>query len=153
MGRAFQIALRTRTAIAAILLGGALAGCATSGPTVQGSKPVDAYILLGQEIKACWFAPDKALLKGYVYQAVVAPDGEKVQISIHEMRELGRAGYTTFVIDLKRDGGRTKIESTNRKMPPELDARMKADLARWQRGDSGCSDEKPAAATAAAPKQ
>ena len=56
------------------------------------AKPVDAYVMLGGRIKTCWFNADAPLLPNHVYRADVSPDGDKVQITIHQKIELGRAG-------------------------------------------------------------
>ena len=112
-------------------------------------KPMDAYVSLGGTIKRCWFSPVDGLLPAYVYRADVSPDGNKVQISVHQKIELGRAGVKTYVIDFNQSGGSTVISTQNLKMPPDMAAKMQFDLNRWKTGASDCSKEMPPAAGAA----
>ena len=136
-----------------------LSGCGTttgdsSPPTtsvstasVSSAKPFDAYVVMGGRIKSCWFNADAPLLPKYVYRADVSPDGTKVQITIHERAELGRAGLSTYAIDFKQAGPSTVITTENRTMPPDLAAKMQYDIDRWQRGESDCNKKGPPPAT------
>ncbi len=117
--------------------------------SISGSKPVDAYVALGGRIKSCWFNADVPLLRDYVYRADVSSDGSKVQITIHRRLALGRPGLSTYAIDFKQEGSATVVTTENRKMPPELAAKMQYDIDRWKRGESNCSREMPK--TAAVP--
>jgi hypothetical protein len=128
-----------------------LSGCARPATSISGSKPIDSYVMLGGDIKTCWFDPDHPLLPNYVYQANVSPDGSKVQITIHNREALGRPGYLAYMIDFNSDNGQTKIEPTNFTMPAKLAAKMKYDLDRWQRGETNCSTKMPAVSAVAAP--
>ena len=117
--------------------------------SIAGSKPVDAYVLLGGRIKSCWFNADAPLLPDHVYRADVSPDGSKVQITIHQKQAFGRPGLSTYAIDFKQEGPSTVVTTENRKMPPELAAKMQFDIDRWKRGETNCSKEMPK--TAAVP--
>jgi len=121
----------------------------TSRVSISGSKPVDAYVVLGGRIKSCWFNADMPLLRDYVYRANVSPDGNKVQITIHTRQALGRPGASTYAIDFRQEGSATVVSTENRKMPPELAAKMQYYIDRWKRGESNCSREMPK--TAAVP--
>jgi hypothetical protein len=107
--------------------------------SVSRLKPLDAYVIMGGDIKRCWFNVNKPLLPDYVYRADVPADGSKVQITIHDRANLGRAGMSTYAIDFKQDGVSTIITTQNRKMPPEIAERMQADIDRWKLGDATCS--------------
>jgi hypothetical protein len=122
--------------------------------SVTRAKPFDAYIVMGGRIKRCWFNATDPLLPNHVYRADVSPDGGKVQISVHQKIELGRAGTTTYIIDFRQQGPSTVITTENRRMPPELAAKMQYDINRWQRGAADCNRTMPAVASApvAAPK-
>ena len=111
--------------------------------SVAGSRPVDAYVLLGGRIKSCWFNADAPLLPNHVYRAKVSPDGDKVQITIHEKQALGRAGLSTYTIDFRPEGSYTVVSTQNRNMPPELAAKMQFDIARWKGGETNCSRQRP----------
>ena len=128
-----------------LLLVGALAGCGarTGGASVGSSKPFDAYVVMGGHIKSCWFNADAPLLPTYVYRADVSPDGANVKITIHEREALGRAGMSTYAIDFKQEGPSTVITTENRKMPPDLAAKMQYDIDRWKRGESDCNKTRP----------
>ena len=116
----------------------------TSRVSIATSKPVDAYVLLGGRIKSCWFNADMPLLRDHVYRADVSPDGSKVQITIHEKQALGRAGRLDLRRSISRQEGSSTVVSTeNRKMPPDLAAKMQYDIDRWKRGESNCSREMP----------
>ena len=121
--------------------------------SVTRAEPLDAYVVMGRRIKSCWFNATDPLLPNHVYRADVSPGGGKVQISVHQKIELGRAGATTYIIDFKQQGSSTAITTENRRMPPELAAKMQYDINRWQRGASDCNRKMPAvaAAPAAAP--
>jgi hypothetical protein len=114
------------------------------------SKPMDVYVAMGGIIKRCWFNPVDGILPKYVYRADVSPSGRKVQISVHNKIELGRAGGMTYLIDFKPSGPSTVITTQNKKMPPELAAKMQFDIDRWKRGATDCSREMPAVAAAPA---
>ena len=120
----------------------------TSRLSIAASKPVDAYVLLGGRIKSCWFNADVPLLRDYVYRADVSPDGSTVQITIHQRQALGRPGLSTYAIDFKQEGSSTVVSTENRKMPPDLAAKMQYDIDRWKRGESNCSKEMPKAVVA-----
>jgi hypothetical protein len=122
----------------------------TASFSLARSKPLDAYVVMGGNIKRCWFNPTDPLLPKHVYRADVSPDGGKVKITVHQRADLGRAGLTTYVIDFTQSGLATVITTQNLKMPPNLAAKMEFDLDRWRRGASNCSKQMPAVAAAPA---
>jgi hypothetical protein len=109
------------------------------------SNPLEAYIAVGGTIKRCWFNATDPLLPNHVYRADVSPGGGKVKITVHQRARLDRAGLTTYIIDFKRSGPSTLITTENRKMPPQLAAKMQYDINRWQRGQSNCNKTMPTA--------
>jgi len=117
--------------------------------SISAAKPFDAYVVMGGHIKSCWFNADAPLLPKYVYRADVSPDSTKVQITIHERVELGRAGMSTYAIDFKQQGPSTVITTENRTMPPDLAAKMQYDIDRWKRGESDCNNKRPPPETTA----
>ena len=125
------------------------------GPTnvaVTRARPFDAYVAMGGIIKRCWFNATDPLLPNYVYRADVTPGGGTVTITVHQRADLGRAGLLTYIIDFKPAGASTVINTENRKMPPELAAKMQYDINRWQRGQSDCSKTMPVTASTKAAK-
>jgi hypothetical protein len=136
-----------------MLISVCLAGCCSQpAATVRGSKPVDAYVLLGSIIKRCWFSLEHPLLReNYVYHAEVAPDGSKVQISVHEKKPDGTPGYVTYGIFFHEEGPRTVLNQENKRMPPPIAAKMRYDVDRWHRGATDCNAEMPAPTQADAP--
>jgi len=121
----------------------AVPAASTSRMSIAAAKPVDAYVLLGGRIKSCWFNADAPLLPNHVYRANVSPNGNTVQITIHQKQALGRPGLSTYAIDFKQEGPSTVVTTENRKMPPDLAAKMQYDIDRWKRGESNCSKEMP----------
>ena len=102
---------------------------------IAGSRAVDVYVELGGRIKSCWFNADAPLLPNYVYRARVSADGSKVQITIHEKEALGRPGLSTYAIDFREEGNYTVVSTENRKMPPDLAAKMESHRALEARRD------------------
>ena len=119
---------------------------------VTRARPLDTYVVMGGRIKRCWFNATDPLLPNHVYRADVSPSGSKVTITVHQRADLGRAGLLTYIIDFKQAGAGTVITTENRKMPPNLAAKMQYDISRWQRGQSDCSKTMPATASAKAAK-
>ena len=117
--------------------------------SISASKPVDAYVILGGRIKSCWFNATDPLLPDHVYKADVSPNGSKVQITVHEKLKLGRPGLSTYAIDFRQEGPATLVTTQNRKMPPELAAKMQYDIDRWKRGETDCNRVMPPVAAAA----
>jgi hypothetical protein len=115
----------------------------TTRMSIATAKPVDAYVLLGGKIKTCWFNPNDPLFPEHVYRADVQPDGGKVKITIHDRRNLGRAGKSAYAIDFVQEGARTVVTTQNRTMTPEQAAKMQFDIDRWKAGQTNCSKEMP----------
>ena len=120
----------------------------TTRMSIATSKPVDAYVQLGGRIKSCWFNATDPLLPDYVYKADVSPSGSKVQITVHQKLKLGRPGLSTYAIDFRQEGPSTVVSTENRKMPPELAAKMQYDIDRWKRGEADCNKVMPPVAAA-----
>ena len=126
----------------------AVPAVSTSRLSIAAAKPVDAYVLLGGRIKSCWFNADAPLLPDHVYRANVSPNGNTVQITIHQKLALGRPGLSTYAIDFKEEGPSTVVITENRYMLPDLVAKMQYDIDRWKRGETNCSKEMPKAVAA-----
>jgi hypothetical protein len=124
----------------------------SSRMSISAAKPVDAYVALGGRIKSCWFNATDPLLPDHVYRADVSPSGSKVQITIHQKLALGRPGLSTYAIDFRQEGPSTVVSTENRKMPPELAAKMQYDIERWKRGEADCNKVMPPVA-AVSPSQ
>jgi hypothetical protein len=131
---------------------GTVPAVATRRMSIASAKPVDAYVLLGGRIKTCWFNATDPLLPDHVYRANVSPDGSKVQITVHEKMALGRAGLSTYAVDFRQEGFGTVVTTENRKMTPELAAKMQYDIDRWKRGETDCNKAMPPVAAVATPQ-
>ncbi len=118
--------------------------------SVSSVKPIDAYVIMGRQIKGCWFNASAPMLPKYVYRADVSPDSSKVKITVHEAQPLGRAGMTAYTIDFKQEGPSTILTTQNVKMSPEMAAKMQYDIDRWKRGDTTCNKTMPEVAAAPA---
>ena len=55
---------------------------------------------------------------------------DRMKISVHDKRNLGRAGKTAFVIDFNQQGTSTVVTTQNLTMTPE----QAAYVASWQHG-------------------
>ncbi|MFW2391810.1 MAG: hypothetical protein ACN4EH_05440 [Methyloceanibacter sp.] len=115
----------------------------TTRMSIATAKPVDAYVLLGGRIKSCWFNPSAPLFPEHVYRADVSPDGQKVKITIHDKRNLGRAGKLAYSIDFAQQGSQTAVTSRNLTMTPQQAAKMQFDVNRWKSGQKDCSKKWP----------
>jgi hypothetical protein len=122
---------------------GAVPAYNTSRMSVATAKPVDAYVMLGGRAKTCWFNPSAPLFPDHVYRADVSPDGQKVKITIHDKRNLGRAGKLAYTIDFHQQGASTIVTTKNLAMTPEQAAKMQFDINRWKSGQTNCSSEWP----------
>jgi hypothetical protein len=122
---------------------GAIPSYNTSRMSIATAKPVDAYVLLGGRIKTCWFNPVAPLFPEHVYRADVSPNGEKVRVTIHDKRKLGRPGKLAYTIDFDQQGGNTIVTTQNKTMTPEQAAKMQFDINRWKSGQTNCSREMP----------
>jgi hypothetical protein len=131
---------------------GAPAGDVPGNASLTRGRPFDVYVAMGGRIKRCWFNATDPILPNYVYRADVSPGGSTVTITVHQRADLGRAGLLTYTIDFKEAGASTVITTENRTMPAELDAKMRYDIARWERGQSDCNRTMPHVASAKAAK-
>lgn len=122
---------------------GAVPAYNTRRMSVATAKPVDAYVMLGGRAKTCWFNPSAPLFPDHVYRADVAPDGQKVKITIHDKRNLGRAGKLAYTIDFHQQGASTIVTTKNLTMTSEQAAKMQFDINRWKSGQQNCSNEWP----------
>jgi hypothetical protein len=122
---------------------GAVPAYNTSRMAIATAKPVDAYVMLGGRAKTCWFNPSAPLFPDHVYRADVSPDGQKVKITIHDKRNLGRAGKLAYTIDFHQQGSQTIVTTKNLTMTPEQAAKMQFDINRWKSGQQNCSSEWP----------
>jgi hypothetical protein len=149
----FSLESSSGTSLAEEEATGSTADVRPTNVSVTRSRPLDAYVVMGGRIKRCWFNATDPLLPNHVYRADVSPGGGKVTITVHQRADLGRAGLSTYAIDFKQQGPSTVITTENRRMPPELAAKMQYDIDRWQRGASNCNRTMPpvASAPAAAP--
>ena len=93
--------------------------------SIANAKPVDAYVLLGGRIKTCWFNPSDPLFPDHVYRADVAPDGSKVKITIHDRRNLGRAGKLAYSIDFHRQGNQVRGVRVGLKLDAEYENKLR----------------------------
>ena len=128
-------------------------GSTGAGPTnvsVTRARPLDVYVAMGRRYQELLVQRHRSAAAEHVYRADVSPGGGKVTITVHQRADLGRAGLSTYVIDFKQQGSATVITTENRRMPPDLAAKMQYDIDRWQRGASDCNRKMPAVASAPA---
>lgn len=124
------------------------------GRTAPG-KPVDLYIRLARQAKACWFVPPALLQRGYVFTADVKPEdkGGAADIIIYERTPEGERGLRAFAVAFVPDGESTRIGSENYRIPEPFGAQMSSDVDRWAEGDMSCAQATPWSVSAAAGDQ
>ncbi|HEY6670591.1 MAG TPA: hypothetical protein VI075_06640, partial [Methyloceanibacter sp.] len=62
-------------------------------------------------------------------------------------------GLSTYALDFREEGNYTVVSTENRKMSPDLAAKMQFDIERWKRGETNCSRAMPPVAASSNPRQ
>ena len=107
-------------------------------------SPTELYARIGRGAMACWFGANGPLKLGYIYHAEAEPAsrGGKAEIVIHA-RELGQPnprGPKAFRVGIVPVGETATVQSENLKMPEPMGSAMTADVERWSKGESACSN-------------
>ncbi len=107
-------------------------------------SPTELYARIGRGAMACWFGANGPLKLGYIYHAEAEPAsrGGKAEIVIHA-RELGQPnprGPKAFRVGIVPAGETASVQSENLKMPEPMGSAMMADVERWSKGETACSN-------------
>jgi hypothetical protein len=102
-------------------------------------KPINVYVRLARQIRRCWLGPNDPRLPGHGFRAEAKP-GEAGEAEIDVFKEVpGRKyGPHAFEVKITPEGGGSLVRSTNRRVDEELANTLRADVARWARGGTGC---------------
>jgi hypothetical protein len=109
-----------------------------------GGSATDIYSRLASGAMKCWFAVGGPLKKDYVYHATAAPAsrGGKAEIVIHE-RDTTRPnprGLKSYIVNIEPTGENSAtVRAENLKMTDAFAGAMTNDVARWTKGEDGCS--------------
>ena len=121
--------------------------------TISKSPPISVYTDIARNVRACWFAPAKPVLKNHVFFAETQQEKPKVEahITINEIAKNGRRGLKAFTVDFLPSGKETIVRTDNFRFPPALAVQLENDVRRWVAGQTGCSVIVPLQAPAAIP--
>lgn len=120
------------------------------GPEQPAGSPTELYARIGRGAMACWFGAKGALKKDYIYHADAEPAsrGGQAEIVIHQRdpSQPNPRGPKAFRVRILPAAGETAtVETENLKIPDAMAATMIADVARWSKGENGCSEGSAAA--------
>lgn len=125
----------------------------SQGPVtiVKGSTPVQLYVHIAKQVRACWLNPRNPVLTKHVFRAEAGaggPSGGATNIVIHEQTKDLKRGLKAFTIDFqpRRDG--TQIIAQNHKLSYALGQKLASDVGYWAQGGPNCSGPVQAAGTA-----
>lgn len=154
-----MLRLRPSQLLSAVAIAVSAGGCSGNPPSLgqltaslgvealplgpSSDPPVDVYAKVARGALKCWFGPEGSLKATHVFHAKVDPPsaGGAAEIGVHT-REAGSTigvlrAYAIAINPVS--GGGSTIEVQNVRLPEKDAALMKADVARWVRGEEGCS--------------
>lgn len=106
---------------------------------VTQERPVDIYVRLAREIRRCWLGADNPRLPGHGFLASAQPgNAGEAEIDIYEEEEGRKYGPFAFEVKITPQGSGALVRSRNRRLDDALAETLRADVARWTRGASGC---------------
>lgn len=110
-------------------------------PEFPGSS-TSVYARVARGGNTCWFGPNGALDKTYIWHAKAEPEakGGMAEILIHERFEKNQRGLKAFSVVIAPKGeNAASVAVQNLKFPEAVGQRMMADANRWARGGIGCT--------------
>lgn len=126
---------------------------ASGGPVtiVKGRSPAQLYNHIARQVRACWFNPRDALLKGYVFHGEAGAGGRSgtaTNIEIYTQTPDGKRGLKAFSIDFVDERVSTRVVAENHKLPDALGSKFVADVGYWTQGGTNCNGPAQAAVPA-----
>jgi hypothetical protein len=106
---------------------------------VADDSPVNLYVRLARQIRRCWLGSDDPRLPGHGFRAEAKPAGE-AEIDVYKEVPGRKYGPFAFEVKITPQAGGSLVRSTNRRLEDELATVLRADIARWVRGGTGCSN-------------
>jgi len=114
-------------------------------PGAVGSA-TDIYAHIARGAMACWFAVNGPLKKDYIFHAAAdAPSrggGGKAVITIHrrDPSQANPRGLKAYIVEIQPTGDASaNVTVENRKMSDAYATAMTDDIARWSKGEQGCT--------------
>jgi len=106
---------------------------------VTQETPINVYVRVAREIRRCWLGPDNPKLPGHGFRASAQPgDAGEAEIDIYKEVEGRKYGPFAFEVKITPEGSGALVRSRNRSLDDELANTLRADVARWTNGASGC---------------
>lgn len=118
-------------------------------PTLTGTEhitgtPTEVYTSIARGALTCWFGAAGPLKGPYIYHAQADPPskGGRSEIVIRSRDETASdpRSLRAFRVAIFPGAERTQVEVENFTVPAPLADRLKADTARWARGQEGCGE-------------
>lgn len=107
---------------------------------VASEPPVNVYTRLARQIRRCWLAPTDPKLPGHGFRAKAEPgQSGAAEIDLYEEVPGRKYGPFAFEVKISPEGTGALVRSQNRRLDDELAEALRADIARWARGTSGCN--------------
>lgn len=106
--------------------------------------PVELYSKVARGALACWFGPKGSFKGSHVFYANASPPtaGGEAEIVIHKKDTVvgdSPRAIRAFKVTFTRSGDGSLMTAENLRFPEPVAKDMYADLARWARGQDGCS--------------
>lgn len=106
---------------------------------VTQEEPVNVYVRVAREIRRCWLGPENPKLPGHGFLASAQPgEAGEAEIDIYKKAEGRKYGPFAFEVKITPEGSGALVRSRNRGLDDALADTLRADVARWTRGASGC---------------
>jgi len=106
---------------------------------VSNDTTVDLYIRLARQVRQCWLGPGDPALPGHGFRGKAKPGGAgEAEIDIYKDVPGRKYGPHVFEVKISASAGGSRVRSTNRRVDEELANALRADVARWARGGTGC---------------
>jgi len=106
---------------------------------IADDAPVNVYVRLARQIRRCWLGAQDPRLPGHGFRAEAKPgQAAEAEIDVFEEAPGRKFGRHAFEVKITPQGGGSLVRSTNRRFDEELANTLRADVARWVRGGTGC---------------
>lgn len=106
---------------------------------VADDQPVNVYVRLARLIRRCWLGPDDPRLPGHGFRAKAKPGRNSgAEIDVYKKAPGRKYGPYAYEVKITPEGRGSLVRSTNRRVDAKLANTLRADVARWVRGGTGC---------------
>lgn len=107
---------------------------------VTDETPVNVYVRVARQIRQCWLGADDPKLPGHGFRAEAKPGASgAAEIDVYKKVEGRKLGPFAFEVEITPEGSGSLVRSTNRRLDDKVAETLRADIARWTRGGSGCT--------------